>query len=186
MRPGEEKGGRPESSGRAAPGFPAKCSRRPASQACPWPEGPRPPRAPRPPRTRAATRTRTDTRTHSPLPGVRPSRREQVRKTKLGLRGGSSRGRLGTRPPRSPAPLPSRRAVSCPSLCSGREPNPRGGKGRRGRLGSGRCQRPPPGARAQASGRAGRGEPAGLPAESPSAAPGAPGRLSLYKKTPGP
>ncbi|KAK2118088.1 hypothetical protein P7K49_004975 [Saguinus oedipus] len=52
----------------AAPSFPAKCSRRTDSHACPWRESPHPPRAPAP-RAHA----------HTPLAG-------HVRKTKLGLR----------------------------------------------------------------------------------------------------
>lgn len=60
MRPRKEKGGRPKSGGRAAPGFPAKCSRRPASQAFPWREGPRPPRA-RP----ASVHTHSHAHTHT-------------------------------------------------------------------------------------------------------------------------
>lgn len=112
MRLRVEKGGRPES-GRPPAFPPSAAGGRPAKPVL----GGRVParRArPRPPRTRTAPAHAHGHPHTLPLLGLRPSRRQQVRKTKLGLRGGSSRGRQGTRAPRPLAPLPSRRAVSCP------------------------------------------------------------------------
>lgn len=68
---------------------------------------------------------RTRTSTHSPA-GMRPSGRQQVRKTKLGLLGGSRNGSPEKLTPRPLAPHHSLLAVSCPELSCGRGSQPRG------------------------------------------------------------
>lgn len=144
-----EQGGGNENRGRAgppaAPSFPAKWSRRTDSHACPWREGPRPPRAPAP-RAHA----------HTPIAGVGPGGHEHVRKTKLELRGGTKkqqpwrpRAGLGSRHRApffaSPQPGPSPPARPWPK--KGRGPFlsclGEGAELRQRRMCSGRCQRPP-------------------------------------------
>lgn len=114
-----EQGGGNESRWRsappAAPSFPAKCSRRTDSHACPWRESPHPPRAP-------ALRAHA----HTPLAGVGPNGHEHVRKTKLGLRGGTTKRQTWQpRAERRSSHRSHRRFLVCSQLCPPAQKKPR-------------------------------------------------------------
>lgn len=184
-----ERGGGNESGGRAAPpaapSFPAKCSRRTDSHACPWREGPA--RRARPPPAHTHT---LSGRRGALWPRACQENKARAARWNEETAALAAKGRTGKPRPRPPA-LRAGQPAALPSAPGSARPRPTGGRGpflgrleeggeqRRGRLCTGRCWRPPPGARARTRRRAcPEGRSGGLPAARPRATATAPGLRS--------